>query len=210
MTILLHDNFNGTEPLNGHVPDVNALGAGGTWSDGGNGVLSGGLLSPTSGVPGAYAVGLLFASPGQGFVGGGVKLSFQWTPYGNPGDFLSATYPIGINFECATVWMTVTSGVASVAFSSGGESEVVSAPFVSGTTYLCEVTVDSGQQVFNFMGHSVTLNAAIDLSALTVQPIYLNQYTLSSGAPGSGLDFIKVEEWAGSFWTNLRNAKEVA
>ena len=212
MAILFHDDFNGTEPLDGHVPDVNMLGAGGVWASGGDiGAIAGGVLAPASRASVRYVAASMFPDAGQGVLGGPVKISFQWTPYGNASDFSNYSYPIGINFQCARVWMTANAGSASMYLGAGDQGESVGAPFVSGATYLCEITIEADRQTFSFLGTTLELTASIDTAAMDVQPIYLNQDTLSSGSPGSGLDFIKIESIAAPvFWTNLRNAREVA
>lgn len=208
MTILLRDDFNGSGGLSGHSPDVNALGAGGTWS-GGGGVLSGGALHPVAGVS-SYASGSLFEDGGQGHIGTPAKFTFRWTPGGAPGDYADWAYPLGINFQCARVWMTASGGSVGMVFASGDQSTTVGVTFSGGTAYDATLTVEAGRQVLTFLGHVLELNAAIDVAELNVQPIYLNLYTTSDGGGGAALDFIQIESLeAPSFWTNLRNAQEI-
>ena len=211
MAILFHDDFNGSGNLNGHAPDVNVLGAGGVWTGGGViAQLSGGYLHATPGV-GNYVSGSIFEDAGQGVIGQAAKITFRWTPGGTQADYADYTYPLGINFQSAMLWMTANAGSVSMVFASGGESASAGAVFSAGTAYDGTITIEDGHQTLSFLGHVLELTAAIDVSTIAVQPIYLNIGTTADGSASGALDFLKIESLAAPlFWTNLRNAQEVS
>lgn len=187
------------------------------WESGVGTILSGGAMTTGLGA-GVYASPSIFNNEGEGLIGSPARITFRWMPAADPDGYADWAYPLGINFQCAYLWMTKQpEGGVQLYFSvydqPSGASDSVTLPavFVPGTWYEGVITVEAGRQTLSFLGHEVEFSVSMHPDAFAVQPIYLNMSTNIDGSVAGLLDFIKIESLAAPmFWTNLRNAQEVA
>ena len=209
--LLLREDFLGSV-LDGRTPNINALGPDAVWQStaDGNKVVGGYFTCTTLDVD-TYAVADILTRPAAD-VGGPMRYSWRWKPAGAPADFTSWSYPLGINFQGASMWSTVIAGVCTMTFSTSGgdgKSESVEVTFAPDTWYEGEIVLFANQQTLNFLGVSIELDSVM-LPEEMVAGAYINMSNAQvDGVIRAGLlDFIQIEGLPQGFWRQLVNTVE--
>lgn len=211
--LLLREDFLGSV-LEGRAPNINALGPDAVWNYAGPLTeIAGGYFTCATLDVGyeLYAVASILTSPAAD-VGGPMRYSWRWKPAGAPADFSNWSYPLGINFQGASMWSTVIAGVCTMTFSTSGgdgKSESVEVTFAPDTWYEGEIILSANQQTLNFLGVSIELDSVM-LPEEMVAGAYINMTNAQvDGVIRAGLlDFIQIEGLPQGFWRQLVNTVE--
>lgn len=214
MTVFFLDEFNGSGPLDGHVPDINlASGAawvtgsgnsGTAWDGDSNAVLSGGSLvaigtgyiAPLILNPGQMQVAPFdsYPLPPEVFTGSPYKFSWSWTPSQDSTAPLVA-YGLLLRVGTASFLLNNTPG-ATKDLLFGDHSVPVG--YAAGVVYTGSLEVRANEQILSFLGQTLVFPDTGELvSDLRFGDIYLNL------DGGHSLGFLKVESLApSSFWVS--------